>query len=68
MTTIWSTKIRQLKDLGMNYAEIGTACGAPPSTIGSLATGAAKSPRGDLAIRLHDLHASKTSKPKRKAA
>lgn len=69
MKTVWSERI---KELGMTYAEIADAVGAPASTIGDLATGRSKSPRGDLAIRLHGLHVSRcmdTAKPaKREAA
>jgi hypothetical protein len=56
MKTIWSERI---KELGMTYAEIAIAVGAPASTIGDLATGRSKSPRGDLAIRLHGLHTAR---------
>lgn len=46
----------------MTYAEIAAAVGAPASTIGDLASGRSKSPRGDLAIRLHGLHVSRSAK------
>lgn len=55
----WSDRISQLQSIGMTYAEIADAVGAPPSTIGDLASGRSKSPRGDLAIRLHGLHVAR---------
>jgi Helix-turn-helix. len=58
MKTVWSERI---KELGMTYAEIADAVGAPASTIGDLASGRSKSPRGDLAIRLHGLHVAHCS-------
>lgn len=57
----WSERISQLQGLGMTYAEIADAVGAAPSTIGDLASGRSKSPRGDLAIRLHGLHVARCS-------
>ena len=47
----------------MTYAEIAEAVGTAPSTIGDLASSRSKSPRGDLAIRLHGLHASRCFGP-----
>lgn len=41
----------------MTYAEIGEAAGVAGSTVGDLATGRSKSPRGDAALKLHHLHA-----------
>lgn len=55
----WSERISQLQSLGMTYAEIADAVGAAPSTIGDLASGRSRSPRGDLAIRLHGLHVAR---------
>jgi hypothetical protein len=64
MKTIWSERINQLQALGMTYAEIAEAVGAPASTIGDLGNGRSKSPRGDLAIRLHSLHVARCSTTK----
>lgn len=52
----WAEKVGELKASGMTYADIADAVGSRISTIGSLATGKAKSPRGDLALRLHALY------------
>jgi hypothetical protein len=51
----------------MTYAEIAEATDSRLSTIGSLATGAAKSPRGDLALRLHTLYLQRAKNPKQVA-
>lgn len=55
-TKSWAEKVGELQASGMTYADIAEATGSRLSTIGSLATGKAKSPRGDLALRLHSLH------------
>jgi len=70
-TKSWSEKVAALQSAGMTYAAIAEATGSRVSTIGSLATGKAKSPRGDLALRLHTLylqHAAEVLIAKRKAA
>jgi transcriptional regulator with XRE-family HTH domain len=55
-TKTWSEKVGALQSSGMTYADIAEATGSKISTIGSIATGAAKSPRGDLALKLHTLY------------
>lgn len=40
----------------MTYAEIGELAGIAGSTVGDLATGRSKSPRGNAAVQLHALH------------
>lgn len=57
--TTWATRINDLQALGMTYAEIAEAAGMAPSSVGDLATGRSKSPRGDSAILLHQLHAAR---------
>ncbi|APG04932.1 hypothetical protein BJI69_14215 [Luteibacter rhizovicinus DSM 16549] len=52
----WATRISDLTSRGMTYAEIGERIGLAPSTVGDLASGRSKSPRGEAAIRLNDLH------------
>lgn len=64
----WAERISQLQGLGMTYAEIADAVGAAPSTIGDLASERSKSPRGDLAIRLHGLHLARCGTVKQVAA
>ncbi|GGA00239.1 hypothetical protein GCM10011408_21420 [Dyella caseinilytica] len=70
--TTWANRISELQALGMTYAEIAEETGLAPSTIGDLATGRSKSPRGEAALTLHLLHARKcgvvSQKPKRKRA
>lgn len=64
----WSEKVGALRSSGMTYAEIADAVGSKLSTIGSLATGVAKSPRGDLALRLHTLYLQRANEAKTKVA
>jgi transcriptional regulator with XRE-family HTH domain len=67
-TKSWSEKVGELQAVGMTYAEIAEATGSRLSTIGSLATGKAKSPRGDLALRLHTLYLQRAKSTKQKVA
>jgi hypothetical protein len=68
--SIWTQKVKDLQASGMTYAEIGTAINLAPSTVGDLAAGKYKSPRGDAAILLAQLHAEKCApvKPSKKRA
>ena len=59
----WATRISDLTSRGMTYAEIGEQIGLAPSTIGDLASGRSKSPRGEAAIRLNDLHRERMTAP-----
>lgn len=43
----------------MTYAQIGEAAGIAGSTVGDLASGRSKSPRGDAALKLLQLHAER---------
>lgn len=52
----WSSRIKDLTSRGMTYADIGEVIGLASSTVGDLASGRSKSPRGEAAIRLNDLH------------
>lgn len=61
----WKEKVAVVNASGMTYAEIAAATGSKLSTIGSIATGVAKSPRGDLALRLHTLYLQRTAASKR---
>ncbi|OOG61424.1 hypothetical protein B0E46_15710 [Rhodanobacter sp. B04] len=66
--TPWATRINDLQAAGMTYADIAEFTGLAPSTVGDLATGRSKSPRGDSAVRLHELHAEKCVKLAAKGA
>lgn len=55
----WACIISELRDAGMTYAEIGEHVGVAGSTIGDLATGRSKSPRGNAAVKLFALHADR---------
>ncbi len=61
----WATRISDLTSRGLTYADIGERIGLAPSTVGDLATGRSKSPRGEAAIRLHDLHRERMAEAKR---
>jgi transcriptional regulator with XRE-family HTH domain len=63
----WATRISDLTSRGMTYAEIGERIGLAPSTVGDLASGRSKSPRGEAAIRLNDLHRERAGNPKQAA-
>lgn len=54
--TTWSMRIRDLQSSGLTFNEIGEAVGLATSSIGDIATGRSGSPRGEAAIRLHELH------------
>lgn len=58
----WAEIVSDLRDAGMTYAEIGEATGLAGSTVGDLASGRSKSPRGDAALKLHHLHALRLQK------
>lgn len=58
----WASRISDLTSRGMTYADIGDAIGLAPSTVGDLASGRSKSPRGDAAVKLSELHSARVSK------
>lgn len=43
----------------MTLAEIGAEVGLAPSTVSDIEQGRTKEPRGDSALRLHELHKSR---------
>ena len=55
----WKQKVLDLNATGMTYAEIGAVIHLAPSTVGDLASGKSKSPRGDAALALAQLYAEK---------
>lgn len=57
----WTEIISDLQAAGMTYAQIAEEIGVAGSTVGDLATGRSKSPRGGAAIRLHALHLEKVA-------
>lgn len=59
----WTQKVIDLNKSGMTYAEIGAVICLAPSTVGDLANGKYKSPRGDAAIALARLHAERCPQP-----
>jgi hypothetical protein len=61
----WATRISDLTSCGLTYTDIGKRIGLAPSSLGDLATGRSKSPRGEAAIRLYDLHRKRMAEAKR---
>lgn len=58
----WASRIADINASGLTYAQIASLTGIPLSTIGDLATGRSKQPRGNAALTLDKLH--RTSKTK----
>lgn len=56
MMSPWTLRIRELRQLGLSYADISSATGLAISSIGDLASGQSKCPRGDAAVLLDSLH------------
>ncbi len=56
----WKDRIEDLRDKdvgpGMTLTEIGEAIGLSPGAVSDLAQGSSKSPRGDAAMKLVELH------------
>lgn len=57
--SIWTQRVKELREDGMTYAQIAAAIHLAPSTVGDLAKGKYRQPRADAAIRLAELHASR---------
>jgi transcriptional regulator with XRE-family HTH domain len=66
--TTWANRIRDLRELGMTLAEIGTEIGIATSSVSDIATGRTKEPGGDAALKLHSLHLVRCAKPVRTSA
>jgi hypothetical protein len=52
----WQERIEDLEGVGMTREEIAKSCGMALSTLGDIATGRTKEPRGDAAVAMHQLH------------
>jgi len=63
----WSERIRELQAAGFTLAAIGEAVGLATSSVGDLAVGRNLEPKGDAALKLHELHA-KLPKKRRKSS
>lgn len=61
--SIWTQRVKDLSAAGMTYADIASAIGLAPSTVGDLAAGKYKQPRADAAVKLQELHAVKCPAP-----
>lgn len=60
--TTWSSRIRDLQGTDLTLAEIAERIGLTPSAVGDLATGRTEEPRGDAAVKLHELHRERCGK------
>ena len=63
--TIWQEYIETISSGGMSYSAIAAAVNSHTSTIGDLASGRSKEPRGMTAILLSELHAKEVRKQAR---
>ena len=52
----FSKIIKELKESGMSYTEIGAACGRGEATIRNIARGLTKMPRYDVGYKIMELH------------
>lgn len=64
----WAKRIRDLQASGMRQSEIGEACGLAVSTVSDLANERSAEPRGDAAVKLHELHLKRCPKSGRAIA
>lgn len=64
----WKSRISDLQDSGLTRAEIAEACGMALSTLGDIASGWTTEPRGDAAVKLHELHKERCKKKSQTAA
>lgn len=65
--TAWASRIKDLQASGLTLLQIGTLTGLAPSTVGDLATGRSASPRGEAAVKLHELHLDRCCRPNKRA-
>lgn len=61
VTTTWASRITDLRKSGMTLAEIGNAVGLSLSSICDIECARTAEPRGDAAVKLHELHRSRCS-------
>lgn len=66
--TTWAERIEQLRAIGMTLAEIGEQVGLATSSVSDIEQGRTASPRGDAAMKLHELHRIRCERQARKSA
>ena len=54
----WARRIRDLQAVGLKLSDIGERVGLATGSVGDIASGRSSSPRGEAAVKLHDLHRS----------
>lgn len=64
----WAERISDLQEAGFTLADIGEKIGLATSTVGDIATGRSSSPRGDAALKLHELHEKHRPSKRQRAA
>jgi transcriptional regulator with XRE-family HTH domain len=52
----WASRIVDLRSTGLTLAEIGAECGLSPSGVSDIEQGRTSEPRGDAAVKLHEMH------------
>ncbi|MBX6381484.1 MAG: helix-turn-helix domain-containing protein [Microbispora sp.] len=57
----WASRIADLRSTGMTLAEIGAVIGLAPSSVSDIEQGRTAVPSGDAALKLYELHKSKSS-------
>lgn len=59
--TDWKQRVLDIRGSGLTYAKIGEKVGLATSSVGDIASGRTKRPRGDAALRLDALHRLRVS-------
>jgi transcriptional regulator with XRE-family HTH domain len=58
----WASRIRELQKVDLTLAEIGDLIGLSTGAVSDIANGHSASPRGEAALKLHDLHKRRCSR------
>jgi transcriptional regulator with XRE-family HTH domain len=66
--TTWASRIEDLQAVGMTLADIGAEVGLSTGGVGDIASGRTESPRGDAALKLHQLHLDRCGKKASRAS
>lgn len=59
----WSTRIRELEQLGWSLTGIGAAIGLSAQGVSDIKQGRTKAPTGMAAVELHRLHSDRVAPP-----
>jgi transcriptional regulator with XRE-family HTH domain len=64
----WAERIRALQASGMTLKQIGESVGLSTSSVSDIANDRSSEPRGDAAVKLHELHRKLVRSTPRKSA